>query len=57
MYLSDMSTEDLIKLRRGLPSNSLNYRKVCAELSKRQEEQPDNEEIMKDFLGHEMITS
>ena len=57
MYLSDMSTEDLIKLRRGLPSNSLNYRKVCAELSKRQEEQPDNEEIMRDFLGHEMITS
>lgn len=57
MSLSDMSNKELIDLRRRLPQNSSNYVKICVELSKRQEEQPDNEEIMKDFLGYEMVLS
>lgn len=50
MSLNDMTDKELISLRRSLPSNSSKYLKVCAELLKRYEEQPDNEEFLKDFF-------
>lgn len=55
MGLEDLSNDDLISLRRSLPTNSTQYRKVCAEIMKRNEDLDEN--LFKDFLGYEMILS
>jgi hypothetical protein len=55
MGLEDLSNDELVRLRRSLPTNSAQYRKVCAEIMRRNEDL--DEDLFKDFLGYEMILS
>jgi len=55
MGLEDLSNKELIQLRRSLPNNSVQYRKVCAEIMKRNKDF--DEDLFKDFLGYEVILS
>lgn len=52
MSLEALSNDELLRLRRQLPDNSNERKDVCAEILRR-----GDDELMKDFLGHEVLLS